>query len=575
MFLSKIWFFLIAVAGGVALAIALILPQPAEREQLASERQRLATACDVVNILLRDNARRRVDLAAQFARSEIDISSIVKKPVSADSNKAGRPAAANLIASTKGAIKPRFTFLLNSRGRVVARAGRKDELYGDSLAGHDMVADAVDGYLRDDLWVLDNNLYLMAGSPVIGSSYVGALVVGHDLDDELARRFVAQLGVELNFYADGKSAAASNVSSAASVHKEMLARFQEVRDADTPIAEDCRSVEPFTVEVSTGTYTALVARLPGEAGLHHDAFYGVYAEQPQALGVMGTLRSATSSDLSFSNFPWITLLLGFIVVVAVGMALMIFETDRPLGKLNTEAISLAKGDRARLDEDAHRGKFGSIARSFNIRVDKMEREAKEAKNKGNLDDLLGPAPPVGSSPALSVPAIKPPPPSAFRFSDSNPRLPAYQDSAGGVGGAPGSSPGPGSPPRATPNISVSSSGITPPPPLPGMDSSSDSVPVSTTSRPEISALGSHDRKSSLVANGSEADDGVFQTVFEQFLDLKTECGESVASLTFERFAKKLRSNRDALMAKHSCTEVRFQVYVKDGKAALKATPIKT
>ena len=30
----------------------------------------------------------------------------------------------------------------------------------------------------------------------------------------------------------------------------------------------------------------------------------------------------------------------------------------------------------------------------------------------------------------------------------------------------------------------------------------------------------------------------------------------------------------ALMAKHDCRTVRFSVYVKDGKASLRATPIK-
>ncbi len=45
-------------------------------------------------------------------------------------------------------------------------------------------------------------------------------------------------------------------------------------------------------------------------------------------------------------------------------------------------------------------------------------------------------------------------------------------------------------------------------------------------------------------------------------------------LTWDRFRDKLRRNRDALAQKYACRTVRFQVYVKDGKAALKATPIR-
>ncbi|MEM9489182.1 MAG: MXAN_5187 C-terminal domain-containing protein, partial [Myxococcota bacterium] len=161
--------------------------------------------------------------------------------------------------------------------------------------------------------------------------------------------------------------------------------------------------------------------------------------------------------------------------------------------------------------------------------------------------LLGPAP--ASSPAIGLPGkqVKPaaPPPSEFRFSDSNPDW----------GTSPGAATGTGS----IPEIAVSNSVITAPPPVPSKTSPGTDP----------------GRRSALIANGSSNDDQVFKKVYDQFLVVKQECGESIANLTIERFAKKLRANRDGLMAKHGCNEVRFQVYVKDGKAALKATPIKS
>jgi hypothetical protein len=69
-------------------------------------------------------------------------------------------------------------------------------------------------------------------------------------------------------------------------------------------------------------------------------------------------------------------------------------------------------------------------------------------------------------------------------------------------------------------------------------------------------------------------DPYFRQIFDQFVTTKQGCGESIAGLVFERFAEKLIKNRDDLMAKTGCREVRFTVYVKDGKAALKATPVK-
>jgi len=66
----------------------------------------------------------------------------------------------------------------------------------------------------------------------------------------------------------------------------------------------------------------------------------------------------------------------------------------------------------------------------------------------------------------------------------------------------------------------------------------------------------------------------FQEVFERFLETKKQCGESTSGLSYEKFAQKLRKNTADLKARYQCRTVKFQVYVKNGKAALKATPIK-
>ncbi|AKU90009.1 MXAN_5187 family protein [Vulgatibacter incomptus] len=65
-----------------------------------------------------------------------------------------------------------------------------------------------------------------------------------------------------------------------------------------------------------------------------------------------------------------------------------------------------------------------------------------------------------------------------------------------------------------------------------------------------------------------------QQVFEDFMRLRGECGEPVEGLGFEKFAAKLRQNRVQLIEKYQCRTVRFTAYVKDGKAALKASPVK-
>ncbi|WP_338111507.1 MXAN_5187 C-terminal domain-containing protein, partial [Sorangium cellulosum] len=66
----------------------------------------------------------------------------------------------------------------------------------------------------------------------------------------------------------------------------------------------------------------------------------------------------------------------------------------------------------------------------------------------------------------------------------------------------------------------------------------------------------------------------WNAVYEEFLSVKQQCGEPTNALTFEKFKGTLQRNKDALVARHHCSRVRFTVYVKDGKAALKASPVK-
>jgi hypothetical protein len=66
----------------------------------------------------------------------------------------------------------------------------------------------------------------------------------------------------------------------------------------------------------------------------------------------------------------------------------------------------------------------------------------------------------------------------------------------------------------------------------------------------------------------------FQSVYREFVATRERCGEAADGLTYDKFVAKLRKNKDQLVAKYACKSVKFQVYVKDGKAALKATPVR-
>lgn len=89
--------------------------------------------------------------------------------------------------------------------------------------------------------------------------------------------------------------------------------------------------------------------------------------------------------------------------------------------------------------------------------------------------------------------------------------------------------------------------------------------------PDIMAAASGERKGA-PADGGEA--GEWMAVYEEFIRTKRQCGESVDGLTFEKFQGTLRKNRDALVQRHGCKRVKFSVYIKEGRASLKATPVR-
>ncbi|MEO8549088.1 MAG: MXAN_5187 family protein [Kofleriaceae bacterium] len=579
MFLSKIWFFLVALAAAIALTIALVMPRPAQRQLVDEEHARLTTACSVIDILLADAARDRLMFATTFARANevvgaLDAASQAKE-IDASRMKQVREPAGKLLAGAKGGQPPDFAILVDKKGRVVTRLKLDEDDFGDVLAGRPIVDDALAGYLRDDLWTQNGTMYFVSAVPVIKTNppidYVGAVVIGHKVTNDLAADLshkLSAIDTQVAFYLGNDDVAASKPL--ALDHKPMLAALKDLTGGD--VSRDCEANKPLAVTAGSDAYTAMISRLPGEARLR-GAYYAVFAKTAQARGFSGTLDAVRKSDVSTKILIVVGLV--FLLVLALGIGFMWIESDRPLRALQTDAVKLAKSEAERLAEDAHGGKYGSIARSVNIHIDKLGRDAKSART--NLDQLLGPAP-EGSLGTIDLlagarPAARPggpiasaaPPPSDFKFHDPAPAMMTPPPRAATPAPAPVQQR-PSAPVRMTPPPAPAATpprGVAPAPPA--QPSHNSTQPLSL----DDDILGG------IPGGGTEPDaTSYFKQVYEQFVSVKKSCGENTAGLTYQKFAEKLVKNRDDLMSKTGCREVRFTVYVKDGKAALKATPVK-
>jgi hypothetical protein len=579
-FWSKIWLFLIALAAAAALTAALVLPRPAQRAQVRGEVNRLQTACSVIHILLADDARNRIDLAGAFARSPeimnaLEAASSVPQ-LDEPRMKQVRDVGETVMKAIQGSRKPDFAMLIDRRGRVVARVHLDEADWGDVAAGRPLIDDALAGYLRDDVWVQTGSLFFVSAAPVVKQGgYVGAIVLGHKVTNQLAQTLVKSLDVDMGFHLGTDGVAGSRTI--AFDHGPLQAAIGKLGD---DVTTDCQQVRPIDVRAGADDYTAIAARLPGEAATRQ-AYYSVMIRRPEGLGLLGTLRAVKDSDLSFGNFPWLLVGGGFVVVLGLGIGLMLLEVDRPLRRLAADAVRLAKGDTDRLTEDVHGGKFGSIARSVNIQIDKLGREARSARK--DLDQLLGPAPEGGLGTidllATSLPAVRPggpapavpPPPSEFRFTESGSQA-SYKPPANP---APPARTGTPPPLRPAPPVAAPPLLMSPSPPERLAERSPGRPPERSIERmPERPGGFDDDILGRGTGEMQPRVDPYFKQIFDQFVSVKRRCNEPTTGLVYERFAEKLVKNREDLMLRTGCRDVRFTVYVKDGKAALKATPVK-
>ncbi len=64
-------------------------------------------------------------------------------------------------------------------------------------------------------------------------------------------------------------------------------------------------------------------------------------------------------------------------------------------------------------------------------------------------------------------------------------------------------------------------------------------------------------------------------LFEEYLGARGATGQGAAGITRDKFAALLRQQEDAIRAKFGATTVKFRVVVEEGRAKLKATPVKS
>jgi hypothetical protein len=583
MFLSKIWFVLVGLLAGIAVTAAFVAPRPADRRIEQLEGQRMDRAQYAAEQILKNDARRWIDYVAKLGTDGKLVDALDAASRGSSDLRPLHDSVRNrlreLVPDRIG-IGVESIIAVDAKGRVIGRVGDDEGEYSESIAGVEVVSDALRGYLSDDVWGANNRLRRIGAAPVLSKSHdriIGALVVAVDTGKRLADLWKQNLGVEVAIVLR------KNVLSS-TLPEALLSELPKIIEDNA--AEITRHKRSHALPIYMGSERLLAVAAPftGEAS-EQRAYYVLLTRKSPESDPWALLSSTSSDDLKWGKFPWLSLAGGLLAVIGIGLFLQRHEVEAPLKRLRAEVHSMARQETFKIDDTKYGGKLGGIARDINATVEHFthapipKSETAKKDIAAILDHKAGSA--DGKSFDVSTTAQpKPtvPPPAAMAAS-----LFGTPRSAPGLGGQPPAIPASASPPPVPsfaghePAPFVASEPHSPMPLLIGQHHAPHaSVMPPPVAKPPVNV--SQPAKTIVPAqpanNQDDQDREHFSQVFEEYLTVRQKCGESIVGLSLEKFTAKLQSNREQLIAKYSCRTARFTVYEKDGKAAIRAVPVR-
>lgn len=585
MFFSRIWFLLVTLFAVVLTVAFFLAPRPAEYRLDESLEKQLDVAQGLVDLHLQVQSRKRLDVLSNIGkepRIARPLLALQEPEKTEKEDPKAKPPLEELKtaleeANKKSGFNAENIVITDRKGRVRVSYGGSEKVE-DSIAGLPEIKQALRGYCMDNTVQRGGSLYWVFSCPVrqvregeniqragairaeipIDNSFVSSLAgfLGASQsseEEEKEESAKASLGLELCFYAGDRPVAWTTQTEIWSKYGPVFQKKHESLLSDKSIGRSPAE----TIRINNDKYLMVLGRLPGSASGPGN-YWSILWKFPATLGPFAFLSGQTPREHLLMQFPYIWVILGSIVGLILGMFLLLWEGDIPSGRLLRQVRSLVAGEQEKLAETKFRGKFSLIAIAINEALEKAAEQSsgKPALHDKDLNEVLGEiepriaeddyAPPPPSSTSSSLPpgehspldSVLPPEP---KSSDSkkSPRPPPFGGEKG-IRPATIGDPSPSSPKAFGGEPAVGGS----------------SQAVVTTGENIPSDVEAH-----------------FKDVFDSFVSKKQECNENVAALTYETFRKQLIKSRKQIMDSQACKGVRFEVYIKTGKAALKAHPV--
>ncbi|MFO0692327.1 MAG: MXAN_5187 family protein [Polyangiales bacterium] len=570
---SRFWFFVIAAFAGAAMAAAFLGQAAYNRLAAGHLDEQLRRDRFEVELFLRLDGRARLDAIDPMTRNG-DVRAVLEES-NARAPGAPLPAASRQrLEQSLGALNRQLDegqadilIVVDKNREIVAQLGGGTPALGAKLDDYPALAQVLQGEDKADLWMRNELLYRIAVRPVqSGGQTIGAVVHAMEVDEDLSRRLADRIpGATVAFFRGNQvlSATAGRTTQGA---PDRTVVQHGLADAliDPKLRTDGRT-EPTEVHGAQVVYALFEGKpLEGTVG------YAVARPRVAASSPMALFSDAPAEDVR--GLPWPLIALLPLLFAILGIVFEHFERDRPQKAFDAALKKIAETGQGRLPSADFRGGFRLLAEDVNSALDKVAQSAgaTAARRPANLDDILGQAPASEPGGAYFGFASRPSIPEAAQAFPSVPEAPRPKAPPAAIPDAP---PPPPPAPPAAPKAA-------PPPPEPP-------APPAVVNPPSIATQldGDEDDEGAtmvaaiprelLQASGEiNEEEQHFRQIFDEFVRVKEQCGEPTKGLTYDKFVVTLRKNKEQIVSKHGAANVRFTVYVKDGKAALKATPVR-
>jgi len=466
-------------------------------------------------------------------------------------------AAASAVAAAQealgGAAQPGREVLAARRDGLGRRGGDPSALA--------FLQDAMDHKVRRGFAVLGGKLLAGAALP-LGDQ--GALAVFAPVDAAWATAAVAGTGATLILSAPGLKPVASGRLADAEALSRASPKATAPGDAGSLGTVD---VSPPGLRVELPPVRSFLGPLPGDRVLARPVA-GV--KDGRMILALAT-RPALAPLVKLEWYGAAALVLVLLLAVVFGFLVKPTEMLAPVPPALLEAArKIERGDfAARAPSMA--GRVGTVAAALNKAAEAALSAPPPATPSavGALDSEFFARKPAAAAPPSSDPfALSARGPRAAPVSEARAEEDTARLDGANLGGAAFEAAPVAAPPPPAPALGPEPIPPPPPPPAPPAQPGG-TVPFM------VAVPAAAPPASPAPAPASAADEEQhWREVFRDFVRTRGECGESAEGLTYERFRQKLETNKGALVAKYGCKTVRFQVYVKEGKAALKATPVR-